>query len=125
MSEYVKRVEEARSNVSNRAKLAGITENTSKDFIVKEVEIGIERDDWYLQSAAFEMACSIGNPDAKADILNTLLLISGHSFHQEVAREIQLLGHPSSISIIDKVLSDGFGMFEYTGIRRCRHCQMV
>lgn len=114
MSEYTKLVEEARANVNSRAKLAGITENTSKDFIVKELEVGIERDDWYIQSAIFEMACSIGNPDAKATILNTLLLIPGHSFHQEVAREIQQLGHPSSISIIDKILSDGFGIFEYT-----------
>jgi hypothetical protein len=114
MSDYLKLLGDARTNVRNKAQLAGVTENTIKAFIVNELTIGIERDDWYMQSALFEMACSINNPDIKSDILNTLLLTPGHTFHQEITRAIQDLGHPSSISCIDKILSDGFGLFEYT-----------
>jgi hypothetical protein len=114
MSEHTKLFEEARNTIRSRSEHAGVSESTAKDFIIGQLAIAIEKDDWYVQATLLEMARSINSPDIKADILNNLLLIPDHSFHQEVAREIQLLGHPSSTAYIEKILSDGFGIFEYT-----------
>ena len=114
MSDYLRLLEEARSKVRNKAQLAGVTESTIKGFIVGEIVSAIEQDDWFLQNSLLELAYSIGNPELKADILNNLLLSPGHEFHQEITREIQSLGHPSSVSCIEKILSDGFALFEYT-----------
>lgn len=114
MSDYLRLLDQARSDVRARAQGAGVSESSTNEFIVSEFATATERDDWYVQSALFELARTIKNPQIKADTLGSLLLMPGHTFHQEVTRAIQDLGHPSSVCCIDKILSDGFGFFEYT-----------
>ena len=49
------------------------------------------------------------------DLLNELLLVTFHRQHQYVARAIQDLKTPSSVSFIDKVLESKFEGIPYTG----------
>ncbi|TDR42997.1 hypothetical protein DFR29_1071 [Tahibacter aquaticus] len=50
----------------------------------------------------------------RVDVLNQLLLMTGHELHQKVAWEIQQLGSPSSVPFIRQVLERGFEPFDYT-----------
>ena len=52
--------------------------------------------------------------NAKIEAYNKVLIIKDHRKHQEVTREIQLLGHPSSTYYIGRVLEGGFEHLAYT-----------
>lgn len=49
------------------------------------------------------------------DLLNELLLVNFHYQHQYIAKTIQDLKTPSSVSFIDKVLESKFKEIPYTG----------
>ncbi len=94
--------------------LAGLTNDTVKDFILGEMAIANERQDWKAWNTLLQMASIISDPAVKADTLNALLVMPGHQMHQAVTMEIQELGSASSVPFIRSVLEGGFGMLEYT-----------
>ena len=63
-----------------------------------------------LVDAAFE----IENESTRVSVLNNLLLIDGHHGHQEITKELQDIGHPSTVAFIEKALKLGFSRFKYT-----------
>ncbi len=42
------------------------------------------------------------------------MLLDGHFSHQMIRKELQDIGHPSSVVIIVKILEQDFKRFEYT-----------
>lgn len=60
------------------------------------------------------MTCATVDQEAKADILNNLLLMPGHQLHQEITREIQRMRSPSSIPHIRQVLERRLDFLQYT-----------
>jgi len=91
--------------------LAGITVATVKAFVLEEMAIA---EDWDTQSLLLCMVYSIDDPSIKADALNHLLVMPGHSQHQAVTFEIQKLKSPTSIPYIRTVLESGFDFLSYT-----------
>ena len=74
----------------------------------------IKEDDWDASSNWVYLTETIDDPDVRADVLNSLLMMPGHKHHQAVTMEIQQLRSPLSVPYIRQVLADGFQMFEYT-----------
>jgi len=50
----------------------------------------------------------------KLDLLNALLILPGHGRHQEIAKNLQDIGSPKSISFVESALDMGFKHLEYT-----------
>lgn len=95
--------------------LTGIPAATVGEFVVREMAVAIASQDWNLWTVVLCMTCDIEDAAVKADTLGRLLLMRGHRVHQEVAMEIQQLGHPSSVAVIRQILERGFDDFAYTG----------
>lgn len=95
--------------------LTGVPAATVGDFVVSEMAVAIAAQDWNFWLVVPSMARDIEDPAVKAETLGRLLLMRGHRAHQEVAMEIQQLGHPSSVAVIRQVLERGFDDFAYTG----------
>lgn len=88
--------------------------NAIKQEVLAAMAAGIANDDWDASYDALNRARSVADPEARADILNHLLVMPGHKLHQEVTRDIQDIRSASSVPYIRRVLADGFEMFEYT-----------
>ncbi|ENW03768.1 hypothetical protein [Acinetobacter beijerinckii] len=54
------------------------------------------------------------NQSIKVTALNEFLLLDGHFSHQMIRKELQDIGHPSSVVIIFKILEQDFKRFKYT-----------
>ncbi|EHR8835434.1 hypothetical protein ABJ851_001066 [Shigella flexneri] len=65
-------------------------------------------------NTATEQLLSANNPRHYFDILNLLLVTSGHYHHQEVAMELQQIGDPSTIPYVRQVFAQGFDYLDYT-----------
>lgn len=52
--------------------------------------------------------------DKTIDVLNELLVISGHYLHQQIAKTLQDVKSPSTIPFVKRALDSGFGYLEYT-----------
>lgn len=87
---------------------------TTKQNILREMAAAIASGGWQETHALLGRVRAIVNPDERADVLNSLLVMPGHELHQEVAREIQKLRSSSSIPFIRHMLTEGFQMLEYT-----------
>jgi len=57
----------------------------------------------------------IGLENVPIDLLNQLLAMPGHRFHQLVARELQKTGDNSTVPYVRTVLDRGFDFLAYTG----------
>ncbi len=100
-------------NATGQYPLAGLTNDTVKDFILAEMLVANARLDWEAWNTLLRMASAIVDPVVKADTLNALLVMPDHQMHQAVAMEIQELESASSVPYIRSVLAGGFGMLEY------------
>jgi hypothetical protein len=85
-----------------------------KQEVMREMAEAIANGGWEATYAIFGRTLRIHDPDERAEVLNCLLVMSGHRLHQEVIRQIQLLRNPSSVPYIRKMLEDEFRMLEYT-----------
>jgi hypothetical protein len=85
-----------------------------KQKILCGIAAAITENDWETSYDLVQLTQSIDDPEARADVLNKLLVMPGHKHHQAVTMEIQKLRSPSSVPYIRQVLSNGFRMFEYT-----------
>ena len=65
--------------------------------------------------AVIDAAFQIENVLIRTEVLNEMLVIKEHCKHQEITRELQNIGHPSSVEYIDMVLKDGFEHLAYNG----------
>jgi HEAT repeat protein len=88
--------------------------DTIKQKVLREMDAAIAEGNWQASCALLGLTRTIDDPETKADVLNSLLVMPGHKLHQEVAREIQELRSPSSVPYIRQVLSDGIHILEYT-----------
>ena len=87
---------------------------TVKQKVLQEMAAAIASGDWQATYSLLGLAREIEQPEEKADVLNSLLVMPGHELHQEVTREIQKLRSPSSIPFIRHMLTEGFPMLDYT-----------
>lgn len=87
---------------------------TAKQKIVREMGAAIAQGDWEATYALLHSIRNISDPEERAGILNSLLVMPGHELHQEIARQIQRLRSPSSVPYIRRVLEDDFRMLDYT-----------
>ncbi len=94
--------------------LAGINANGIRDFVLREMLVAIDEQDWKAVNVLWGMTLDITNEQVKVDVLNNLLVMPGHTFHQAITWEIQQLGDPSSIPYIVSVLQSDFKFLEYT-----------
>jgi hypothetical protein len=109
-----KLLESHSDNVSMQYQVAGITGDTVKQFILREMSTAIAEQDWEAWYTLFGLVRTIADPNTRADALNCLLVMPGHELHQEIARAIQELRDPSSVPYIRQMLVDDFAMLEYT-----------
>lgn len=94
--------------------LAGISADGVKHYILSEMETAVvERDGktWYV---LYGMACRIEDPHVRTDVFNHLLIMPGHTLHQELAMQIQELGDPSSVAFIGSILESQFDFLQYS-----------
>lgn len=113
-TELRQRLDAYHNDLSTQYKLAGISEHTVKDYILGEMASAIQSRHWQAWYTLFAMACATVDQELKANILNNLLLMPGHELHQEITREIQSLGSPSSIPYIRQVLERRLDFLQYT-----------
>lgn len=85
-----------------------------KKNVLREMADAIAARDWQASHALLDFLRNMQDPEVKADLLNSLLLMPGHQLHQAITREIQLLRSPSSIPYIRHMLAGGFKLLEYT-----------
>ncbi len=109
-----RRLDENRGDLAKQCQIAGISEGGIKDFILQEMLVTIEEHDWEAGLILLGMTYAIVSEQVKADVLNNLLVMPGHSLHQAVTMEIQQLGDPSSIPYIVRMLQSDFTFLKYT-----------
>ncbi len=107
-------LDEHADNIVEQYQIAGITPATVKSFILGEMATAIDGCDWAAWYTLLALTRTIENAEAKADVLNGLLVMPGHTLHQEVTMEIQRLKSPSSVPYIRSVLGGGFDFLAYT-----------
>lgn len=107
-------LDDYRGNPVKQYRLAGITPDTVKDYILGEMASAIGERDWDAWNTLLWMARAIEDQAVKADVLNALLVMPGHELHQAVTFEIQQLKSPTSVPCIRSVLEGGFGFLAYT-----------
>ena len=99
---------------SKQYQLAGITADGVKDFVLREMHVAIEGRDWEAWQALLGVTYAIADHQVKADVLNSLLVMPGHTLHQEATMEIQQLRSSSSVPYIRRMLESNFETLEYT-----------
>lgn len=113
--ELRQRLDDKLHDVPALYQLAGVTPATLKGYILDEMAIAIDASDWEAWYTLLAMARTIEPREAKADVLHSLLRMPGHELHQEITRELQDLGSPSSVPCIRSMLEGGLDFFAYTG----------
>jgi hypothetical protein len=112
--ELRKLLDEHTNDIVIQCRIAGITPATVKIYILGEMATAIDGRNWEAWSTLLAMTRAIEDPEAKAEVLNGLLVMPGHELHQEVTMEIQRLKSASSVPFIRSVLRGGFGFLAYT-----------
>ena len=92
----------------------GIEEASIKDFVLEEMRAASTDGDWDACLALLSLARGIADPQRKAEVLNSMLVMPEHRIHQEVTMEIQRLAHHSSVPYIRKILESNFETLAYT-----------
>lgn len=103
-----------RGNIEQQYQLTHTDESTVTTFILREMVCAQGDKDWEVWDTLLGMALAIDDDAIKANVLNQLLIMPSHQLHQEVTREIQFLGHPSSVPYIRQVLESNFDFLAYT-----------
>lgn len=94
--------------------IAGISADGVKHYILSEMETAVAQRDgkaWYV---LYGMACMIEDPHVRTDVFNHMLIMPGHTLHQEIAMQIQQLGDPSRIPFIGRILESQFDTLQYS-----------
>ncbi len=78
------------------------------------VQEAITGQDYERINTVTEQLLSANNPRFYLDVLNVLLVTSGHYHHQEVAMKLQQIGDPSTIPYVRQVFDQGFYYLDYT-----------
>lgn len=78
------------------------------------VQEAIAGQDYERINTVTEQLLSANNPRLYLDVLNLLLVTSGHNHHQEVAMKLQQIGDPSTIPYVRQVFAHGFDYLDYT-----------
>jgi hypothetical protein len=102
------------SDPSAQYALVGASASTIGDYILNEMPIAISEGDWSAQHTLAAIASSVEATEERARILNQLLVMPGHSAHQEVTFEIQKTRSPSSVPFIRRMLESEFADLAYT-----------
>ncbi len=85
-----------------------------KEFVKKEIRAAIEDANPDEIQMTLSLIWLSGNASEYIDILNELLIDPNHISHQRVARELQELASPTTISFVRKALESNFDYLEYT-----------
>ncbi|HDC2122882.1 TPA: hypothetical protein O7X39_001411 [Salmonella enterica] len=78
------------------------------------VQEAIAGQDYEIINTVTEQLLSANNPRFHLDVLNLLLVTSGHYHHQEVAMKLQQIGDSSTIPYVRQVFAQGFDYLDYT-----------
>ena len=85
-----------------------------ENIALSEMRKFIEKNDWQSINTLLVRIYTITDPATQANILNKILIMHGHEFHQEITKQLQNLAQPSSIPYIKQILENGFAFLDYT-----------
>ena len=94
--------------------MLGVDDQTIAAFMLKEMPLAIQKKDWQLWRALYDLHHTMQCQRSKVNLMNQLLLMQDHTNHQEITWEIQHLADSSSIPYIQQVLETGFDHLAYT-----------
>jgi hypothetical protein len=102
------------NDAAKQYELAGISTCTVKDYVLAEMAVASNENQWKTWITLLSIVRNIDDPHIKADTLNHLLVMPEHQIHQEVTMEIQALKHPSSVPYIRSMLESEFRILDYS-----------
>lgn len=92
----------------------GIPDERKLSYLIDLFNTAIQEDDEDKAGLLIGVVFWLDNQSIKVAALNEFLLLDGHFSHQMIRKELQDIGHPSSVVIIVKILEQDFKRFEYT-----------
>lgn len=91
-----------------------IADERKLSYLIDLFHTAIQENDEDTAELLIGVVFRLDNQSIKVAALNEFLLRDGHFSHQMIAKELQDIGHPSSVVIIAKILEQDFKRFEYT-----------
>ena len=91
------------------------SEASFKEYFMNQLNKAVSASERKKTEAVVDAVFQIEDESLRAEVLNEMLVIKEHCKHQEITRELQNIGHPSSVKYIDLMLKDGFEHLAYNG----------
>lgn len=86
------------------------------DYLVEQCELAIAAGDRDRLEILLSLARWDGVNPLAVEALNRLLLLRGHTKHQEIVRDLQSAADPSSVPFLRRAIDEGFdSMVDYNG----------
>ncbi|ENV36912.1 hypothetical protein F959_01720 [Acinetobacter venetianus RAG-1 = CIP 110063] len=90
-----------------------IADERKLSYLINLFHTAIQENDEDTAELLIDVVFRLDNQSIKVAALNEFLLHDGHFSHQMITKELQDIGHPSSVAIIAKILEQDFKRFEY------------
>lgn len=90
-----------------------IADERKLSYLINLFHTAIQENDEDTAELLIDVVFRLDNQSIKVAALNEFLLHDGHFSHQMITKDLQDIGHPSSVAIIAKILEQDFKRFEY------------